>query len=161
MSQRSSLYALYPNHQGGETRASRSDSRGDSFLSSSLTSPARLGLHPMIATTRLRKGLHHHLHGPAFLILLLLLVPEASALIPPPPPGIRGSGVGIGPLGGMAYPIRVAFQGESGAYSEKALRELLGPHVIAFGKPAFEDVFKVCTQLDVGAQDSRKVPGVR
>lgn len=42
----------------------------------------------------------------------------------------------------VAYPIRVAFQGEPGAYSEKALRELLGPHVLATGKPSFEDTFK-------------------
>lgn len=37
----------------------------------------------------------------------------------------------------------LVFQGEPGAYSEKALRELLGPHVYATGKPTFEDAFKV------------------
>ena len=42
----------------------------------------------------------------------------------------------------VAYPIRVAFQGEPGAYSEKALRELLGPHVLAIGKPSFEDTLR-------------------
>ena len=49
----------------------------------------------------------------------------------------------------VAYPIRVAFQGEPGAYSEKALRELLGPHVLAIGKPSFEDTFKSVTTREV------------
>lgn len=40
-------------------------------------------------------------------------------------------------------------QGEPGAYSEKALRELLGPHVYATGKPTFEDAFKVGRQPHV------------
>ncbi len=49
----------------------------------------------------------------------------------------------------VAYPIRVAFQGEPGAYSEKALRELLGPHVLAIGKPSFEDTFQAVTSREV------------
>lgn len=57
----------------------------------------------------------------------------------PPPALVRGFTL----KAAVAYPIRVAFQGEPGAYSEKALRELLGPHVLATGKPSFEDTFKV------------------
>lgn len=39
-------------------------------------------------------------------------------------------------------PIRVAYQGEPGAYSEKATRELLGSNVIAVGRPNFESCFR-------------------
>ncbi len=39
-------------------------------------------------------------------------------------------------------PIRVAFQGEPGAYSEKALRELLGENVIAVPRSNFEACYK-------------------
>ena len=38
--------------------------------------------------------------------------------------------------------IRVAFQGEAGAYSEKSLRELLGPNVIAVPRPNFESCYR-------------------
>lgn len=33
-------------------------------------------------------------------------------------------------------------QGEAGAYSEKALRELLGRNVVAVAQESFEDAFK-------------------
>lgn len=46
-------------------------------------------------------------------------------------------------------PIRVAFQGEAGAYSEKALRELFGPDIISVSLPNFESCY--C------AVDSREV----
>ena len=39
-------------------------------------------------------------------------------------------------------PFKVVYQGVPGAYSEKALRELLGPHCIPIGKDSFEDTFK-------------------
>jgi hypothetical protein len=39
-------------------------------------------------------------------------------------------------------PIRVCYQGEPGAYSEKSLRELLGPHVIAVARPNFESCYQ-------------------
>ena len=39
-------------------------------------------------------------------------------------------------------PIRVCFQGEAGAYSEKSLRELLGQHVIAVPRPNFEACYR-------------------
>jgi prephenate dehydratase len=39
-------------------------------------------------------------------------------------------------------PIRVCYQGEPGAYSEKSLRELLGPNVIAVARPDFESCYK-------------------
>ena len=38
--------------------------------------------------------------------------------------------------------LRVAFQGEAGAYSEKSLRELLGPNVIAVPRPNFESCYR-------------------
>lgn len=47
------------------------------------------------------------------------------------------------------YPTKVAFQGEPGAYSEKCLRELLGPHVVPVGRPSFEDVFKSVSSREV------------
>jgi prephenate dehydratase len=41
-----------------------------------------------------------------------------------------------------AKPMRVAFQGEAGAYSEKSLRELLGRNVIAVPRPNFESCYR-------------------
>ncbi|CAM9118804.1 unnamed protein product, partial [Heterosigma akashiwo] len=42
----------------------------------------------------------------------------------------------------QAQDIKVVFQGEPGAYSEKSLRELLGPRVTAIGMQSFEDAFR-------------------
>ncbi len=67
-------------------------------------------------------------------LLLALLLLLAQAPVPAPAFTLKAA---------VAYPIRVAFQGEPGAYSEKATRELLGPHVLTIGKPSFEDTFKV------------------
>ena len=39
-------------------------------------------------------------------------------------------------------PIRVCFQGEAGAYSEKSLRELLGKNVIAVPRTNFESCYR-------------------
>lgn len=39
-------------------------------------------------------------------------------------------------------PLKIAYQGEPGAYSEKAARELLGPRVITVNYPTFEDTFR-------------------
>lgn len=38
--------------------------------------------------------------------------------------------------------IRIAYQGEPGAYSEKATRELMGDKVVAIGRPDFEACFR-------------------
>lgn len=70
--------------------------------------------------------------APSLLLSLLLLL--AQAPVPAPAFTLKAA---------VAYPIRVAFQGEPGAYSEKATRELLGPHVLTVGKASFEDTFKV------------------
>jgi len=48
----------------------------------------------------------------------------------------------------LDMPIRVAYQGVPGAYSEKATRELLGQKVIAVGRPSFEDCFRAVTSME-------------
>lgn len=51
--------------------------------------------------------------------------------------------------GGMpANIIRAAYQGEPGAYSEKATRELLGQKVIAVGRPSFEACFRAVASME-------------
>ena len=45
-------------------------------------------------------------------------------------------------------PIRVAYQGEPGAYSEKSTRELLGNNVIAIGRPDFEACFRAVASME-------------
>lgn len=44
--------------------------------------------------------------------------------------------------------MRVAYQGEPGAYSEKATRELLGQKVTAVGRPSFEDCFRAVASME-------------
>ena len=46
-------------------------------------------------------------------------------------------------------PMKIAFQGESGAYSEKAARELLGPRVVTAPYESFEDTFKAVASREV------------
>ena len=48
-----------------------------------------------------------------------------------------------------ALNLRVAYQGEPGAYSEKSTRELLGNNVIALGKPNFEACFRAVASMEV------------
>lgn len=45
-------------------------------------------------------------------------------------------------------PMRVAYQGEPGAYSEKATRELLGSKVTAIGRPNFEACFRAVASME-------------
>jgi len=45
-------------------------------------------------------------------------------------------------------PMRVAYQGEPGAYSEKSTRELLGDNVIAVGRPNFEACFRAVVGME-------------
>jgi prephenate dehydratase len=45
--------------------------------------------------------------------------------------------------------MRVAYQGEPGAYSEKSTRELLGDKVIAIGRPNFESCFRAVASMEV------------
>lgn len=45
--------------------------------------------------------------------------------------------------------IRVAYQGEPGAYSEKSTRELLGGKVTAIGRPDFESCFRAVASMEV------------
>ena len=47
-----------------------------------------------------------------------------------------------------ALGIRVAYQGEPGAYSEKSTRELLGPNVVAVGRPNFEACFQAVASME-------------
>ena len=51
-------------------------------------------------------------------------------------------------IGNPQNPLRIAYQGEPGAYSEKASRELLGPRVMTVNYPSFEDVFKAVASRD-------------
>ena len=46
-------------------------------------------------------------------------------------------------------PIKVAFQGEAGAYSEKATREMLGSRVTTVPCKSFEDAFKAVASREV------------
>ena len=46
-------------------------------------------------------------------------------------------------------PIKVGYQGEPGAYSEKASRELLGSRIVTVNYPSFEDVFKAVARSEV------------
>eukprot|EP00751_Fragilariopsis_kerguelensis_P011613 CAMPEP_0170765012 /NCGR_PEP_ID=MMETSP0733-20121128/4354_1 /TAXON_ID=186038 /ORGANISM="Fragilariopsis kerguelensis, Strain L26-C5" /LENGTH=904 /DNA_ID=CAMNT_0011105787 /DNA_START=319 /DNA_END=3033 /DNA_ORIENTATION=- len=45
--------------------------------------------------------------------------------------------------------LRVAYQGEPGAYSEKSTRELLGDAVLAIGKSNFEHCFRAVASMEV------------
>jgi prephenate dehydratase len=63
---------------------------------------------------------------------------SAAAAVPP------GGSSFIGASG-----FRVAFQGERGAYSEKSVRELLGPHVVPVGKDSFEEAFQAVASREV------------
>eukprot|EP01040_Poterioochromonas_malhamensis_P013492 gene13492-14840_t len=47
------------------------------------------------------------------------------------------------------HPMKVAFQGEPGAYSEKASRELLGPRISTIPYKSFEDTFKAVASREV------------
>lgn len=49
---------------------------------------------------------------------------------------------------GATVPIRVAYQGEPGAYSEKSTRELLGEKVVAIGRPSFEACFQAVASME-------------
>lgn len=46
------------------------------------------------------------------------------------------------------HPLRIAYQGEPGAYSEKAARELLGPRILTVNYVSFEDTFKAVANRD-------------
>ena len=48
-----------------------------------------------------------------------------------------------------ALPVRVAYQGEPGAYSEKAARELLGPRISTVNFASFEDAFRAVASREV------------
>lgn len=48
-----------------------------------------------------------------------------------------------------ALHLRVAYQGEPGAYSDKSTRELLGDNVVAIGKPNFEACFRAVAAMEV------------
>ena len=47
------------------------------------------------------------------------------------------------------HPIEVAFQGEPGAYSEKASRVLLGPRITTVPYESFEDAFQAVASREV------------
>eukprot|EP01038_Epipyxis_sp_PR26KG_P007668 gene7668-10432_t len=47
------------------------------------------------------------------------------------------------------HPLKVAYQGEPGAYSEKAARELLGSRIVTVPYQSFEDAFKAVANNEV------------
>jgi arogenate/prephenate dehydratase len=61
--------------------------------------------------------------------------------MPPPPPP-------VGVVAGDDHGLRIAYQGEPGAYSEKATRELLGQNVMAIGRPSFEACFRAVASME-------------
>lgn len=61
--------------------------------------------------------------------------------------GDRGGSQAVPTLSTNA-PMRVAYQGEPGAYSEKATRELLGSKVTAIGRPNFEACFRAVASME-------------
>jgi prephenate dehydratase len=63
----------------------------------------------------------------------------------------RGGGAGTVPPSDSSEAsriMRVAYQGEPGAYSEKATRELLGQKVVAVGHPNFEACFRAVATME-------------
>lgn len=56
--------------------------------------------------------------------------------------GVGGPAASFSTAGPRAAPVRVAYQGEPGAYSEKSLRELLGNNVVAVGRENFEECYR-------------------
>jgi hypothetical protein len=48
-----------------------------------------------------------------------------------------------------AKPVKVAFQGESGAYSEKSARELLGPRITTVAYESFDATFRAVASREV------------
>lgn len=59
------------------------------------------------------------------------------------------SGDSVDNVRSSVHPMRVAYQGEPGAYSEKASRELLGSRIITVPCPSFESVFKAVAAKEV------------
>ena len=83
---------------------------------------------------------------PGSLLLGILLI-CASLLSTAEGATSGGGGAGTTPTSfktpaSRTTPIRVAYQGEPGAYSEKSLRELLGDNVVAVGRQNFEDCYR-------------------
>lgn len=65
-------------------------------------------------------------------------------------PSLRASDMSdIPPQLTAPHPMKIAFQGEAGAYSEKAARELLGPRIVTMPFESFEDTFKAVASREV------------
>lgn len=75
-----------------------------------------------------------------------------GTLAAPPPRKLTGlfgrGGSSTVPTLSSNTPMRVAYQGEPGAYSEKATRELLGSKVTAIGRPNFEACFRAVASME-------------
>jgi len=79
-------------------------------------------------------------------VLLLSLVVVVTTAFSP----VRQSKVGNPDIiSSSALGMRVAYQGEPGAYSEKSTRELLGDKVVAIGRPDFESCFRAVASMEV------------
>ena len=87
---------------------------------------------------------HCHDYPITVMIILTLIVYGASAFTNPVSYQSRIISVRESTARGM----RVAYQGEPGAYSEKSTRELLGASVVAVGRPDFESCFKAVASME-------------
>jgi prephenate dehydratase len=74
---------------------------------------------------------------------MIVLLQAASAFAPKRIVNVESSTATATALG-----MRVAYQGEPGAYSEKSTRELLGDKVIAIGRPDFESCFRAVASME-------------
>ena len=90
------------------------------------------------------------------ILSLLLILSMCSSATGNSAPGLPLSinGISGGSSSGSSvpsptpHPIKVCYQGEPGAYSEKSLRELLGPSPISVARKSFEDCFKAVSSRE-------------
>jgi prephenate dehydratase len=74
---------------------------------------------------------------------------SANVAIAFTPPGALTTTPSLaGTKSSTAAHMRVAYQGEPGAYSEKSTRELLGAGVVAIGRPNFESCFQAVASME-------------